>query len=43
MIVTKEIEINGKPFILETGKFAKQAHGAVMVRYADTMVNRNSC
>lgn len=38
MIVTKEIEINGKPFILETGKFAKQAHGAVMVRYADTMV-----
>jgi polyribonucleotide nucleotidyltransferase len=38
MIVTKRIELNGKPFIFETGRFAKQAHGAVMVRYGDTMV-----
>jgi polyribonucleotide nucleotidyltransferase len=38
MMVTKEIELNGKTFSLETGRFAKQAHGAVMVRYADTMV-----
>jgi polyribonucleotide nucleotidyltransferase len=38
MMVTKEIELNGKTLILETGRFAKQAHGAVMVRYADTMV-----
>ena len=38
MTVTKEIQLNGKTFTLETGRFAKQAHGAVMVRYADTMV-----
>ena len=38
MKVTKEIELNGKIFSLETGRFAKQAHGAVMVRYGDTMV-----
>ncbi len=38
MSVTKEIEISGKAFSFETGRFAKQADGAVMVRYADTMV-----
>jgi len=38
MMVTKEIQLNGKTFTLETGRFAKQAHGAVMVRYGDTMV-----
>src|SRR5512136_2296320 len=38
MLVTKEIELNGKKLSLETGRFAKQAHGAVMIRYADTMV-----
>ena len=38
MMVTKEIQLNGKTFMLETGRFAKQAHGAVMVRYGDTMV-----
>ena len=38
MIVTKEIEISGKKLSLETGRFAKQANGAVMVRYGDTMV-----
>jgi polyribonucleotide nucleotidyltransferase len=38
MIATKQMELNGKPFIFETGRFAKQAHGAVMVRYGDTMV-----
>ena len=38
MKVTKEIQLNGKTFSLETGRFAKQAHGAVMVRYGDTMV-----
>jgi polyribonucleotide nucleotidyltransferase len=35
---SREIEIGGKTFSLETGRFAKQADGAVMVRYADTMV-----
>ncbi len=38
MKVLKEVEIGGKTFSLETGRFAKQADGAVMVRYADTMV-----
>jgi polyribonucleotide nucleotidyltransferase len=34
----KEIELDGRMLTLETGKMAKQADGAVMVRYADTMV-----
>ncbi len=38
MLVKKEVEIGGKIFSIETGRFAKQANGAVMVRYADTMV-----
>ncbi len=38
MLVTKEVEVGGKTFSFETGRFAKQADGAVMVRYADTMV-----
>ncbi len=38
MLVNKEVEIGGKLFSLETGRFAKQANGAVMVRYGDTMV-----
>jgi polyribonucleotide nucleotidyltransferase len=38
MKVTKEITIGGKPFSLETGRFAKQADGAVMARFGETMV-----
>lgn len=38
MIIKKEMLLNGKPFSFEIGKYAKQADGAVMVRYADTMV-----
>ncbi|MBK9098759.1 MAG: polyribonucleotide nucleotidyltransferase [bacterium] len=38
MIVKKEVEIGGKTFSIETGRYARQANGAVMVRYADTMV-----
>jgi len=38
MVVTKEVEIGGKTLSLETGRFAKQSSGAVMVRYGDTMV-----
>lgn len=38
MIVKKEIELGGRTFSIETGRFAKQANGAVMVRYEDTMV-----
>ena len=38
MEISKSIELNGKKLILETGKMAKQANGAVVVRYGDTMV-----
>ncbi len=38
MIVKKEIEIGGKIFSIETGRYARQANGSVMVRYGDTMV-----
>jgi polyribonucleotide nucleotidyltransferase len=38
MKVTKEIQVEGKMFSLETGRFAKQADGAVMARFGDTMV-----
>ncbi len=37
-MVTKQIEIGGKLFSIETGRFAKQANGSVMVKYGDTMV-----
>ena len=38
MIVKKEIDLGGRLFSIETGKYAKQANGSVMVRYGDTMV-----
>jgi polyribonucleotide nucleotidyltransferase len=38
MKIIKEVEIGGKVFSLETGRFAKQADGAVMARFGDTMV-----
>ncbi len=38
MIVKKEVEIGGKTFSIETGRYARQANGSVMVRYGDTMV-----
>ena len=38
MIVRKEMEIGGKPFILETGKLAKQANGAVWVQLGGTVI-----
>ncbi len=30
--------LNGRPFIIETGEIAKQANGAALVRYGETMV-----
>src|SRR2546425_4368196 len=35
---TVSLDINGHPFSLETGKVAKQADGAVVVRFGGTMV-----
>ncbi len=37
-VYRKEIEWGGRPLVLETGKVARQADGAVMVRYGGTMV-----
>ncbi|MDP7668859.1 MAG: polyribonucleotide nucleotidyltransferase, partial [Rhodospirillales bacterium] len=34
----KEIEWGGRPLVFETGKFARQADGAVMVTYGETKV-----
>ncbi len=38
MVTTVEIEIGGRQLILETGLMAKQASGAVVARYGDTVV-----
>ncbi|MCX7779323.1 MAG: polyribonucleotide nucleotidyltransferase [Negativicutes bacterium] len=35
---TFRMEIGGRPLIVETGKMAKQAGGAVLIRYGDTAV-----
>lgn len=38
MAITKSLEIGGRTLTIETGRFAKQADGSVMVRFGDTMV-----
>ena len=38
MTTAVEMEIGGRRLILETGLLAKQANGAVVARYADTVV-----
>ena len=39
MVMTKvEIEVNGQPYVLETGKLAKQANGAVWASHGETVV-----
>jgi polyribonucleotide nucleotidyltransferase len=38
MVTTVETEIGGRKLILETGLMAKQASGAVVARYGDTVV-----
>jgi polyribonucleotide nucleotidyltransferase len=36
--VRESVLINGKPLTFETGRLAKQAHGAVLVSYGESMV-----
>jgi len=43
MATKKELEIGGKTLSLETGALAKQAHGAVVIRYGDTVVLATAC
>ncbi|TDI87738.1 MAG: polyribonucleotide nucleotidyltransferase [Caldithrix sp.] len=38
MVHIEELELDGKKFSIETGRLAKQADGAVLVRLGDTMV-----
>jgi len=38
MTHTRQLDIQGHPFSIETGKVAKQADGAVVVRYGDSVV-----
>ena len=35
--ISVSMELNGAPFSIETGRFAKQADGSVIVRHGDTM------
>ena len=37
-VTRKEIEWGGRKLVLETGKVARQADGAVMATYGDTTV-----
>ena len=37
------VEVGGRPLTLETGKMAKQANGAVVARYGDTVVLVTAC
>ncbi len=37
------VEVGGRPLILETGKMAKQANGAIIARYGDTIVLTTAC
>jgi polyribonucleotide nucleotidyltransferase len=37
------VEVGGRALILETGKVAKQANGAIVARYGDTVVLNTAC
>ena len=43
MVHTFEIDLNGRKITLETGKMAKQANGAVVVRSGDAVVLVTAC
>src|SRR5450432_2166206 len=37
------VDVGGRPLILETGKIAKQANGAITARYGDTILLTTAC
>ena len=39
----QEVQINGTPLSFETGKYAKQADGSVLVRMGDSVVLVTAC
>jgi polyribonucleotide nucleotidyltransferase len=38
-----QVEVGGRPLTLETGKLAKQANGAVLLKYGDTQLLVTAC
>jgi polyribonucleotide nucleotidyltransferase len=42
-MTTRDLTVNDKPLRFETGKLAKQASGAVVVRYGDSVVLVTAC
>ena len=40
---TRDISVGGRTLSIETGRLAKQADGAVIVRMGDTMVLVTAC
>jgi polyribonucleotide nucleotidyltransferase len=43
MIIEESLEVGGRTLSIEVGRVARQADGAVLVRYGDTMVLVTSC
>ena len=43
MFQQTSVEVGGRKLTFETGKMAKQAHGAVVARYGDTVVLATAC
>src|SRR6202023_2143721 len=43
MVHTFEVDLNGRKITLETGRMAKQANGAVVVRSGDSVVLVSAC
>src|ERR1022692_2711330 len=43
MVHTFEVDLNGRKITIETGKLAKQANGAVVVRSGDSVVLVTAC
>ncbi len=43
MIQKSELQIGGRTLSFETGAVAKQANGACIVRYGDTVVLATAC
>lgn len=43
MSYKKQIEFSGRPYMMETGRVAKQANGSTLVQFGDTMVLATAC
>ncbi|HQK88014.1 MAG TPA: polyribonucleotide nucleotidyltransferase, partial [Acidobacteriota bacterium] len=43
MIYRASVEIGGRELTIETGRLAKQANGAALIRYGDTVIMATAC